>query len=68
MLIEYVANGSKREVADGIGQVLIDRRIARAVYQTRNLTPEPVEVVAEISPATGKPKRRYRRRDMAAED
>lgn len=62
MLIQYVANGSKREVSDEIGKVLIDRRIARAVYQTRQLTPDPVVEVTE------KPKRRYRRRDLTAEE
>ena len=68
MQIEYVANGSKREVSDAIGKVLIARKIARRVYQTRQVTPEVTPEV-EVSPRTGKPKRQYKRRDMvAAED
>jgi hypothetical protein len=71
MQIEYVANGSKREVSDAIGKVLIARKIARPVYQTRHVTPEVAPEVTpevEISPRTGKPKRKYKRRDMSAED
>lgn len=61
MRIEYVANGSQREVRDSVGEALVARKIARPVYQTR-------EVVAEeVSERTGKPKRRYKRRDMTAE-
>ncbi|WP_238346239.1 hypothetical protein [Luteimonas saliphila] len=63
MLIEYVANGSRREVRDSIGEVLIARKIARPVYDTRHVEPE-----LEISPLTGKPKRQYKRRDMKAEE
>ena len=70
MQIEYVANGSKREVSDAIGKVLIARKLARPVYQTRQVTPEvtPQETPeVEVSPRTGKPKRQYKRRDMTAE-
>lgn len=87
MRIEYRANGQQREVRDSVGEALIARKIARPVYQTRELKSDPVRVVAseisaainaaedaaligaeEISPRTGKPKRRYKRRDMKAEE
>lgn len=64
MRIEYLASKSQREVSDSIGKTLIARKLARPVYQTRAIEPEP-EV--EISERTGKPKRRYKRRDMTAE-
>lgn len=67
MRIEYVANGMRRDVRDSVGETLIARRIARAVYETRQMQPEAAEE-AEISPRTGKPKRQYRRRDMKADD
>lgn len=67
MLIEYVANGMQRDVRDSVGETLIARRIARAVYETRQMQPEQAEKV-EISTRTGKPKRQYRRRDMKADD
>lgn len=52
MRIEYVANGMKREVRDSVGAALIARRIARPVYQTRQITPEPVaQIAAEINAA-----------------
>lgn len=65
MLIEYVATKSRREVSESIGQTLIKRKLARAVYQTRQMKPEEAP---EISERTGKPKRKYRRRDMKAEE
>lgn len=68
MQIEYVANGMKREVRDSVGAALIARKIARPVYETRQITPEPAIDAEEISPRTGKPKRVYKRRDMQAED
>lgn len=68
MQIEYVANGMKREVLDSVGAALIARKIARPVYETRQITPEPAIQADEISPRTGKPKRVYKRRDMQAED
>lgn len=67
MRIEYKANKSQREVPDGIAKVLIDRNLATRVYQTRAVVADEPEEV-EISPRTGKPKRQYKRRDMAAED
>ena len=74
MLIRYRANGMQREVRDSVGEVLIARNLATRVYQTRQLAAkaEPETVVAEepveISQRTGKPKRKYKRRDMSAED
>jgi hypothetical protein len=65
MRIEYRANGMQREVRDSVGEVLIARNLATRVYRTRQLVAdEPVE----ISPRTGKSKRKYKRRDLAAED
>jgi len=64
----------QREVRDSVGEVLIARNLATRVYQTRQLAAkaEPEKVVAEepveISQRTGKPKRKYKRRDMSAED
>lgn len=64
----------QREVRDSVGEVLIARNLATRVYQTRHLAAkaEPETVVAEepveISQRTGKPKRKYKRRDMSAED
>lgn len=63
MQIEYVVTRHKREVSDAIGEALIARRIARRV-ETREMEAEE----GEISSRTGKPKRRYKRRDMRAED
>ena len=58
----------QREVRDSVGEALVSRNIATRVYRTRQLAakaePEPVE----ISQRTGKPKRKYKRRDMSAED
>lgn len=77
MQIEYVATRSRRNVPDAIGETLIKRKIARRVYQTRQMTAEPPAPPEdqfihadepEISARTGKPKRKYRRRDMTAED
>lgn len=62
MQIEYVVTRHKREVPDHIGGTLIARKIARRV-ETRDMKAEDVE----ISPRTGKPKRKYKRRDMQAE-
>lgn len=66
MRIEYRANGQQRDVRDSVGEALIARKIARPVYQTRQVVADEPEEV-EISPRTGKPKRRYKRRDMTAE-
>jgi hypothetical protein len=74
MRIEYRANGMQREVRDSVGEALVSRNIATRVYQTRQLSaksePETVEAEepVEISPRTGKPKRKYKRRDMKAEE
>lgn len=77
MQIEYVATRSKRTVPDHIGQALIARKLARRVYQTRQMKAEQDSDVVEslstaddieISPRTGKPKRQYKRRDLTAED
>lgn len=65
MRIKYRANGSEREVDDGVGKILIDRKIATRVHKTRAVVAEePVE----ISERTGKPKRQYKRRDMQASE
>lgn len=69
MLIEYVTNRSRRNVSEAVGRALILRKIARGVYDTREMKPEALPIQAEaveISPVTGKPKRKYRRRDMQA--
>lgn len=66
MRIEYRANGMQREVRDSVGEALIARKIARPVYQTRELVADEPEEVG-ISPRTGKRKRKYKRRDMTAE-
>jgi hypothetical protein len=65
MQIEYVVTRHSREVPDAIGEALIARKIARRV-ETRDMKAERVDEL-EISPRTGKPKRRYKRRDMQAE-
>ncbi len=57
----------QREVRDSVGEVLIARNLANRVYRTRQLVADEPEEV-EISPRTGKPKRKYKRRDLAAED
>jgi hypothetical protein len=67
MRIEYVASKSQRTVSDGIGKALIDRKLARRVYETRQVEAKEPAAEAEISERTGKPKRRYKRRDMTAE-
>lgn len=72
MQIQYTLTGAKRAVADHVGKALIACKVARAVYQTREIEPEPVskfdaEEEVEISPRTGKPKRQYKRRDMQPE-
>lgn len=64
MQIEYIVTRTRREVPDSIGEALVARKLARPVYQTRELKSEDVE----ISPRTGKPKRKYKRRDLQAED
>lgn len=68
MQIEYVANGMKRNVRDSVGEALIARKLARPIYETRQIVPEPAIEADEISPRTGKPKRQYKRRDMVPEE
>lgn len=65
MQIEYLTTKSKRDVPEAIGKELVRRKIAKAVYETRQLKPE---AAPEISERTGRPKRQYRRRDMQAEE
>lgn len=68
MQIEYVATRSKRTVSNAIGEALIARKIARRVDETRTMVAEVVaEELIEMSERTGKPKRKYKRRDMQAE-
>lgn len=72
MRIEYRSNGMQREVRDSVGDALISRNLATRVYQAKVLVADTPEQVAaedpvEISERTGKPKRRYKRRDMTAE-
>ena len=57
----------QREVRDSVGEVLIRRNLATRVYRARDLVADEPEEV-EISPRTGKSKRKYKRRDLAAED
>jgi hypothetical protein len=56
--IRYRVTGHKRSVADGIGERLVKMRIAEYADLDE----------AEISPRTGRPKRKYTRKDMQAED
>ena len=79
MRIEYLASKSQRTVPDEIGETLIARKLARRVYETRELAAGEHPMVdagergaesidgPEISPRTGKPKRQYKRRDLTAE-
>jgi hypothetical protein len=75
MLIMYKATGHSRDVPDHIGSTLVQRGIATDVtpvvkpkaYRTRQLLPE-AEAPPAVSERTGKPKRKYKRRDMRAED
>lgn len=61
-------DGRQKTVKDSVGRALV--KIGKATeavdsapaYQTRAMESE------EVSPRTGKPKRKYRRRDMQAED
>lgn len=66
MRIQYRANGMQREVRDSVGEALIARNLARPVYQTRQVVADEPEE-AEVSPRPRKSKRKYKRRDLAAE-
>ncbi len=68
MEIRYRANGMQRNVSDAIGQTLINRNLATAVYQTREIVPEEVSEPEELSTPAIKKKRAYKRRDIRAED
>jgi len=49
MRIEYRANGQQREVRDSVGEALIARRLARPVYQTRDMrAAEPVDELSAL--------------------
>ena len=63
MKIKYRASKNVRDVSDAIGEALISRRIA-VPYERRDMRAQ--EVDPDPLPAPRK-KRRYRRRDMAAE-
>ncbi len=81
MRIEYVANGSRRNVRDSIGRELVGRGIAREMRSEEPSQDEQTQVPSvqstakpakapndpNISPRTGKPKREYKRRDMRPE-
>ena len=81
MHIQYVANGSRRNVRDSVGRELVVRGIAREMCseepsqdeQTQAATVQSTAKPAKapndpnISPRTGKPKREYKRRDMRPE-
>jgi hypothetical protein len=57
--------GKTREMHQHYANILVKT----GKYHVAALNAEPVSVVAEedVSPRTGKPKRQYRRKDMAAE-
>lgn len=73
-MVEFIYKNGKRRKMTPVQAAILQKagagRIASDLptYQTRAMTPDPVEDPAEeISPRTGKPKRKYRRRDMQAE-
>lgn len=61
MRIKYRVTKDECEVPDNIARNLIRARIADEVAESGDI------VVSDISPRTGKPKRKYHRRDMTAE-
>jgi len=63
MRVEYKANRMQRDVRESAGEALIKRGLAKRVYQAKD---EDLE--EEISALTGKPKRKYKRRDIRPED
>jgi hypothetical protein len=68
--IEYVRTGKRRDMKPVHAEVLQRIGVARAVYDTRATEPEAGpsnDDGVEISERTGKPKRKYKRRDMVAE-
>ena len=66
MLIQYRTTGHQRNVDDGVGRMLVRSRIADPVLEGGSVAVAMVD--AEISPRTGKPKRKYKRRDLRADD
>lgn len=66
MRIQYRATGHHRNVDEGVGRMLVRNRIADPVLEDGQYMTASMD--AEISPRTGKPKRKYRRRDMRAEN
>lgn len=84
MQITYRTTRHTREVPDSIGRRLVATRIADAVDLmstgkaldverhsapvTRGASLEAESESEDISPRTGKPKRKYKRRDLRAED
>lgn len=64
MRVIYKATGHSRNVSDSIGIELVSRGIAESA-ESDDIEREP-EI--EISKRTGKPKRKYKRKDMRAED
>lgn len=62
VLIEYTKTGERREVAPIYADILEKAGAAHRVLETREMKAE------DISPRTGKQKRRYKRRDLRAED
>ena len=74
--MRIMIKGREVRVPSKLGHALIKAGRARSLqYEMRVTVPEPIseieekeeKEVEEISPRTGKPKRRYRRRDMQAE-
>lgn len=77
VLVEYVRTGKRKHMKPVFADALIKMGVVVPVqeavsavqttqtYITRQEQPEPEE---EVSPRTGKPKRKYERRDMKAED
>lgn len=65
--IEFLT-GMRKPVTEDEARVLVGAKVAK--YVTREIKPEPDPIVEaeEISPRTGKPKRKYERRDMKAKD
>ena len=68
MRIEYRANGQQREVRDKVGAVLIARNIAKRVPAVQ-AAPVSRDIAPEADPAgESRPRRKYKRRDIVAED
>lgn len=63
MLIELIKNGKRTTVNDTVASVLIARKLAVAVVETRAMKAD--EVDPELAP---RPKRQYRRRDITVEN